>query len=233
MGELMRAAADLVLGVRCAGCAVPGVVLCAPCRSALGASLAIRAPDPLPRGLAEPSLVVPASLAAYEGRVVDVVHAYKEEPRTALARPLGELLAGVVVAVLGVLGLSGQVRLVPVPSRRTAVRARGFDAGATLARAAATSLRRQGVAARAHPVLTVGRVADQAGLSAVERAVNLAGAYAVRRAPPPGAVVLTDDVLTTGASAAEAVRALTAAGRRPVAVATLAATRRRRAGRPA
>ena len=37
-----------------------------------------------------------------------------------------------------------------------------------------------------------------------------------------------DDVMTTGASVGEAVRALTAAGSRPVAVATVAATRRLR-----
>ncbi|MFC6151501.1 ComF family protein, partial [Mumia xiangluensis] len=119
------------------------------------------------------------------------------------------------------------VRLVPVPSRRSAVRARGFDAGAALARSAAADLRRRGLPARAAPVLRVGRIADQAGLTAADRARNLAGAYRLRRPLGAGLVVVTDDVLTTGASAAEAVRVLTEAGSRPVAVVTVAATRRR------
>ncbi|MBW9209110.1 ComF family protein [Mumia sp. zg.B21] len=238
MRELLRAAADLVLGVRCAGCGLPGLVLCERCRRAVGGRPGIRAPDPVPLALLRPSLVVPVSLTAYEGVVVELLHAYKEEPRTALARPLGALLAVAVLLALGVAEERGfalgrrqtwSVVLVPVPSRRQAVRARGFDAGAQLARATASALRRQGVRARADPVLRVGRIADQAGLGAAERAANLAGAYRVRRPVVGGAaVVVTDDVVTTGASVGEAVRALTAAGSRPVAVATLAATRRLR-----
>ncbi|MGH1563399.1 ComF family protein [Mumia sp. DW29H23] len=229
MRDLLTAAGDLVLGVRCAGCQAPGQVLCAACRRVVGARPAVRAPDPVPEGLLVPSLVVPVSLTSYDGVVVDVLHAYKEEPRTALAGPLGLLLAGAVrVALAAARGDGEPVVLVPVPSRRRAVRARGFDAGAQLARATAAALRRQGLRARATPVLSVGRVADQAGLGAAERAANLAGAYRARRLPGRVSVVVTDDVLTTGASAAEAVRALSAAGSRPLAVATIAATRRRR-----
>ncbi|WP_370615889.1 ComF family protein [Mumia sp. Pv 4-285] len=227
--QLLRAAmADLVLGVRCAGCEAPGRVLCAHCAAELGRRPAVRSPDPSPAALVRPTPVVPVSLTVYEGVVVPVLHAYKEESRTALAAPLGRLLAGAVGSVLDRRRTPGPVCLVPVPSRRSAVRARGFDAGATLARAAAAALRRRGVPARARPVLRVGRIADQTGLSAAERVENLAGAYDLRRRPSVGLVVVTDDVLTTGASAAEAVRVLTAGGRRPVAVVTVAATRRRR-----
>ncbi|MET8482159.1 hypothetical protein ABZV68_34050, partial [Streptomyces clavifer] len=67
------------------------------------------------------------------------------------------------------------------------------------------------------PVLRQRRpVADQSGLGARERQVNLAGALVVasgaRRLLDEGPVVLVDDLLTTGASLAEAARAVGAAG---------------------
>ncbi|MET9018877.1 phosphoribosyltransferase family protein [Actinopolymorpha sp. NPDC004070] len=81
--------------------------------------------------------------------------------------------------------------------------------------------------------LAVGRrVADQAGLDARARRANLAGAFVVRvrsRDLLTGrAVLLVDDVLTTGATLAEAARVLRVAGVNVRAAAVVAATRRRR-----
>ena len=76
-------------------------------------------------------------------------------------------------------------------------------------------------------------VADQAGLRAGERARNLAGSMwcpsrsVARVAGVSARVVVCDDVLTTGATAREAQRALEAVGLRVEAIATVAATRRR------
>ncbi|MBW1603256.1 ComF family protein [Streptomyces sp. JJ66] len=113
---------------------------------------------------------------------------------------------------------AGPVLLVPVPSARRSVAARGHDPVRRLARAAASALRSTGVAARAAAVLCQHRpVADQARLTPGERHRNLAGALtvapgAVRLLGAARAVVVVDDLVTTGASLAEAVRALTAAG---------------------
>ncbi|MFI8786486.1 ComF family protein [Streptomyces sp. NPDC055105] len=107
--------------------------------------------------------------------------------------------------------------LVPVPSARKAVRARGHDPARRIAYAAAAELRREGVPARVLAALRQRRaVADQAGLDSRRRLANLAGALEV----PAGArallasggrIVLVDDVMTTGASLAEAARAMRAA----------------------
>jgi predicted amidophosphoribosyltransferase len=93
-------------------------------------------------------------------------------------------------------------------------------------------LREQGLVVAVTPVLRLGRgVADQAGLSAHQRAANLAGALRVPRRLEPlvrgRAVLVVDDVVTTGATLAEAARALSAAGGDVLAAAVVAATARR------
>ncbi|GAA4062877.1 ComF family protein [Nonomuraea soli] len=123
--------------------------------------------------------------------------------------------------------LDGGLTLVPVPSARRAVRGRGHDPVAALAAHAARALRAHGWRVDARQALTqTRRVADQAGLAAGSRAANLAGSLRAIR-PVTGRVVLVDDVVTTGASLAEAARALRASGAEARLAVTLAATRRR------
>lgn len=121
--------------------------------------------------------------------------------------------------------------LVPMPSRRKAVRERGEDTTARLARSAARALREAGVPAQATPVLCHARsVADQAGLTREQRRANLAGALRARRSAAAvvgtrSDVVIVDDISTSGASLAEAARALRAAGVPVLGAATIAAAR--------
>lgn len=114
-------------------------------------------------------------------------------------------------------GAGAPVLLVPVPSARGAVRARGHDPARRIALAAASELRRAGTPARVLAVLRQGRaVADQSELNSRQRLDNLAGALTVapgggRLLVGGGPVVLVDDLMTTGASLTEAARALRAA----------------------
>lgn len=110
-----------------------------------------------------------------------------------------------------------EVVLVPVPSARRQVRARGHDPTRRIALAAAGRLRRAGVPARVAPVLRLRRaVRDQAGLGARQRRENLAGALeacpGAARLTDGAVLVLVDDLITTGATLAEAARAVRAAG---------------------
>jgi predicted amidophosphoribosyltransferase len=120
-----------------------------------------------------------------------------------------------------------QYLLIPVPSRPQAIRERGDDTMARLARLAAVRVRRNGVPARVvHVLRHVREVADQAGLDGIQRLQNLAGALAVRRSWSPAlagrSVILLDDILTTGATLAESARAMRAAGAVVVAAAVIA-----------
>jgi predicted amidophosphoribosyltransferase len=75
-------------------------------------------------------------------------------------------------------------------------------------------------------------VADQAGLGSAGRAANLQGALVAVRPLAGRAVVIVDDLVTTGATLADAARALLVAGASVHGAATVAATQRRVPGRP-
>jgi predicted amidophosphoribosyltransferase len=85
-----------------------------------------------------------------------------------------------------------------------------------IARFCAAALCSAGVPATTSPALRVHRRArDSVGLDAAARIANLAGRIraVANQAPPPGArVVLLDDVITTGATAAACVAALGSVG---------------------
>ncbi|MEU9886820.1 ComF family protein [Sphaerisporangium sp. NPDC051011] len=226
---------DLILPPRCAGCGGAGAVLCPSCLGRMRADPFPRTPGLAPRGLPECWAAAP-----YEGVSRRVILAYKERGRTALRPALAACLVATFVAAAGL--PTTPLLLVPVPSAPRAVRRRGHDPVGRLAALAARRLRARGCPVVAAPVLRHRRhVRDQAGLSASERAGNLAGAFevagpgswramaatAARRGLPGRPVaVLVDDIVTTGVTLAEAAGALRAAGVAvPLAVA-LAATRR-------
>jgi predicted amidophosphoribosyltransferase len=164
---------------------------------------------------------------------------HKERRLLALATPLGELLALAVAAAVAERGAeigAALLVLVPVPSRPSTVRQRGHAPTTSLVHVAAARLTRLGLPARCCPLLrTRWGLADQSGLDAAARQLNLAGAFRVHapalrrlvRLARPVHVVVCDDVLTTGATAAEAQRALRAVGLPPLAAVAVAATRRR------
>ena len=106
----------------------------------------------------------------------------------------------------------------PIPLHRSRLRERGFDQAALLARAAA---RRFGLPC-ADLLVRTRPTKAQVGLDRTRREANVRGAFRARVAAPGARVCLVDDVLTTGATAADAARALLAAGAAHVEVRTLA-----------
>lgn len=222
----MRALLDLVLPVQCAGCGARGVIACRACLTHLAGPARPAWPRPSPPGLPPPFAVT-----SYDGPTRALLLAYKEEGVVGLRKPLGLALGAALRLAMS--GRPGERTLVvPVPSTAAARRRRGADVVAELARVAAVRARRDGAHVSVVTALRHRRaVADSAGLSAIDRAANLAGAFTVRGgcagALAGRPVVVVDDLVTTGVTLAECAQALRAAGADVVAVAAVAATARR------
>ena len=215
--DLGAALVDLVLPAGCAGCRADRTRLrrgvCAACEAAV-AALVPHLVRPVP---APPGLPPCAALGGYHGVLRELVLSYKERGRHGLAGPLGALLADVVAAHAG-----SPVLLVPVPGTAQAARRRHGDHVARLARHAASRLRSAGRPALVvHPLRAMPRP-DSAGLDSTARAAAAATAFRVR----PGRVarlrtlirssgaevVVVDDIVTTGATAAAVTARLAEAG---------------------
>ena len=233
MRAMLTSFLDFVTGAACSGCQAPGVLLCPPCRESLRGRVAVARPTPCPPGLA-----VPWAAGEYAGLLRTLVLGHKERNQHALRGPLGLLLADAVegLAVEQLTGERGRpLVLVPVPSRRRTTRVRGHDPTGAMTRVAARVLASRGYAASAERLLRVGAVLDQSGLDARARAANLSGSMscpstavaALARRCGSATVVVCDDVLTTGATAREAQRALAASGLPVAGIAVVAATRKR------
>lgn len=244
--ELTSTLAELVFPQRCVAChslcSGSRAALCWPCRGPLEQPARPVSGDP---GSAGPAGMQPWAVAPYGGAVRAAIVSYKERGRWGLARPLGHALARAALAAHRGPGgghapgtssesAGGELLLVPVPARPSSVRRRGHDPLAVLARVAVRALRDRGQPARSLALLRhVRAVADQSQLGAAERAANMAGALAVSPASEPRlrgrTVILVDDVLTSGATLAEAGRALRAAGARAPGAGLIAATGRSQA----
>jgi ComF family protein len=162
---------------------------------------------------------------AYEGTLRSLIHLYKYAGIRTLARPLSDLLSAA-------LPRDEAFDLVtPVPLHWRRQWQRGFNQSELLAQAIS---RRSGIPAQ-RTLKRVRSTATQAGLSNTGRRKNMTAAFECRRDLTGKRILLIDDVMTTGSTAAACALALKRGGARRVALLTIARVDRRmdQAGREA
>ena len=195
----------------CAGCDAPPkprAAFCEACGARLG---------PPSQGWLGDLPVVAAG--AYDDVIAAAVRRLKYQGRVDLARPLGRHLGEIVRRASPDAAVA-----VPVPLHPVRLARRGYNQAALIARGVARALdipMEPTSLERAH------ESAPQASLRRRERLIGPRGAFRAR----PGrrlrgrAVLLVDDVITTGATALACREALEGAGARIVGLAALARTR--------
>ena len=162
-----------------------------------------------PAALADPPVYRRArAVAQYDDTARALVHRLKYGDRLDLAPALGRMMARAGAELLAETEI-----VVPVPLHRERLWRRRFNQAMALARAVAAG---SGVAADPFLLARVKRTQSQVGLTKAQRAENLQGAFRVpteaRGRLKGKRVLLVDDVLTTGATANAASRALLRGG---------------------
>lgn len=217
--RIVAAALDalaVVAPVACSGCGRPDRAVCDDCRRALVAH-----PMPVSRPGLERRNAPPVWAALqYAGPAAAMIGAFKDGGRTDAAPVLARALRAAVACALAGAPDGRPIEVCTIPSTARALRERGY-------RPVELMLGRSGI--RSSPVLRLARDrADQAGLGVEARRANAEGALAAPRALAGRRFLIVDDVLTTGSTLTEAMRALDAAGASAVALAVVAETPLRR-----
>ena len=224
VSKLARSAIDLVFPIRCAGCGREGSIICGKCGDGLarlvqpycrvcadpGVSGLCRWCSQFPRGF--DSLRSPFR---FEGTLRDAIFRLKYKGERASAGPLANLMARYLernpVSVEA---------LVPAPLHPRRLRSRGYNQSALLARETGNRLN---LPVREDLLIRVSNPRPQVETqSQQERRSNVAGNFLCQGDATGMAVLLIDDVATTGSTLSECALALKSGGAGRVHAFTLA-----------
>lgn len=189
---------------------VPGTVLCYNCSRPIkgGWGLCVECQEGSPFGQVW-------ALGLHQGALRKAIHHLKFGDRQVLGLALGQRLAEMVERPADM--------LVPIPLHRSRLRERGYNQAALIAEGLALQL---AIPVVEEELVRVRSTGHQTHRDRDARWQNLSRAFAVRsEGPQPWMgrdVLVVDDVLTTGATAAAAAEVLLATGARSVDLAVLA-----------
>ncbi len=214
MREPMMQALDLLFPPRCVGCGRGGHWFCPAC-------VAATAPAPVWNAGLEPLAGLWVT-GLYEDPLRLAIHALKYDGKRQVAAPLARLLAATYRQQMPGSARPRFDAALPVPLHPKRQAERGYNQSALLARGLA---REVGLPLREDLLRRARHTPQQVGLDHAQRRANVAGAFVCPSRHPAlagAALLLVDDVCTTGATLVACAETLRAAGARAVWGLTLA-----------
>jgi ComF family protein len=159
---------------------------------------------------------------SYNGALRGMIHLLKYESMLPASQSLASLLAPVMQELSEL--CEAEALVVPVPLYKGKQRQREFNQSELIARAALKHLPSAKLSLADSVLVRQRDTRSQTGLTRHQRRENMRGAFAVKDAALVAGrdIILVDDVLTTGTTAAECARVLRRAGAKKVYVATVA-----------
>jgi predicted amidophosphoribosyltransferase len=161
----------------------------------------------------------------YNPESMKLILAAKEEGNALARNLLATSILNSLNQAINDLKLIGEINLVSIPSRSSAVRKRGRSHIDELANEIITNGNGLGLKITHQKILQViKKVKDQSNLNKHQRSQNMMGAYlAIAPKNSINNLIIIDDLITTGASIHEGIRALSVINLRPVAIITACA----------
>ena len=139
-----------------------------------------------------------------------MILAAKESGNREAVKLIAKSITRSTIFAISNLSISQPINLVTIPSQLSAIRRRGRDHISDLAQEVIIQLKRQNIDATYLPILKpTKKIKDQSDLNGLQRKENMNHAFLVKSSLiSQSAVILIDDLVTTGASIQEGVRAL-------------------------
>ena len=202
----MKSLAELVFPSRCIGCSQLGISICSICRKSWHPHIYHRSIKVLDKSYPVISAIEYSPIASR------VLLRAKEANQVAA----DQLLEKAITHSLRYFRKNyGSGDLVAIPSRRSATRKRGRDFMQEITQSVAKIETLRSIEILQHQRA----VRDQSKLNSHQRTLNIAGAFSttcnlakLAGSGNIGPLIIVDDLVTTGATLAEAIRALRAAG---------------------
>ena len=203
MFKSLKSLKELVFSKACISCSVPQFWLCPSCLAGWNTNVKKSSIDGKPIYFKRD----------YTSKTASVILAAKEgNDLNAIALLASAISQSIVFSTLD-LRVNGIITLITIPSSTSAIRRRGRDHINILAQHVLKNLEEKSITAYYAPILFQKKsTKDQSQLSSRQRMENTKGNFVVKSCEiPQGAIYLIDDLITTGASMLEGVRALSEA----------------------